>query len=291
MNTSSDVGQVVTAFVAELTEHAVGDLPSAEDSGDEWFAVLRNWLSLHGCDLVSVAVPGRFQWPGHWIGIVELPGSVAGAAGVLLFGSPSAVIASPADPFLVGKSVEELRFHMGLLIVPFQPFARSAAHDRDVAGEVVGIYVSEVKMGPMQPCTAATAVAGRGLSGDRYAVGAGTFTPKSNRMRGYELTLIESEALDRMTLPDRSHLTAAESRRNVITRGIELNGLVGHEFTIGAVHAVGRRLCEPCAHLQRLTRPGVVAGLIHRGGLRADILTDGEIHLGDAVTDAGTRLR
>ena len=122
--------------------------------------------------------------------------------------------------------------------------------------------------------------------GDRYAAKAGTFTPRSDRLRGYDLTLIESEVLDRVTLADGSHLTAAESRRNVVTGGIDLNALVGREFTIGSVRAIGQRLCEPCVHLQRLTSPGVVAGFVHQGGLRADILTDGEIRLGDTITAA-----
>jgi MOSC domain-containing protein YiiM len=138
----------------------------------------------------------------------------------------------------------------------------------------------------MQPVVTATALPGQGLLGDRYAAKAGTFTPRSDRLRGYDLTLIESEVLERVIFPDGSHLTAPESRRNVVTRGIDLNALVGREFTIGSVRALGQRLCEPCVHLQRLTRPGVIAGLVHQGGLRADILTDGEIRLGDTIAAA-----
>ena len=89
-----------------------------------------------------------------------------------------------------------------------------------------------------------------------------------------------------MTLPDGSKLDPAEARRNVVTRGIDLNALVGREFTVGSVRALGQRLCEPCVHLQRLTRPGVIAGLVHQGGLRADVLTDGEIRLGDKIEAA-----
>ena len=157
---------------------------------------------------------------------------------------------------------------------------------------MVGIYISEVKTGPMQPVVTATALPGRGLQGDRYAAKAGTFTPRSDRLRGYDLTLIESEVLERVTFPDGSHLTAPEARRNLVTRGIDLNALVGREFTIGSVRALGQRLCEPCVHLQRLTRPGVIAGLVHQGGLRADILTDGEIRLGDTIAggDCGQQL-
>jgi len=72
----------------------------------------------------------------------------------------------------------------------------------------------------------------------------------------------------------------AEARRNVVTRGIDLNALVGRRFRIGDVECLGQRLCEPCAHLERLTSKGVLRGLIHRGGLRADVLTGGQVTTG-----------
>jgi len=279
----SSVGQVVTGFVADLTGLPVHELPSTEESRNDWLAVLRLWLARLDCGLVPVAEPETFSWAGHWIGIVDAPGEDDHSTAVLLFGTPSAVIASPAAPSLVDKSVDELRFRQALVIVPFQPFGKPTARGGPTAGEVIGIYISEVKTGPMKSTNAVTALKGAGLLGDRYATKAGTFTPRSNRLRGYDLTLIESEVLDRLTLGDGSHLTAAEARRNVVTRGIDLTGLIGREFTIGSVLAFGERLCEPCIHLQRLTRPGVVAGLVHQGGLRADILTDGEIRLGDEI--------
>jgi MOSC domain-containing protein YiiM len=81
-------------------------------------------------------------------------------------------------------------------------------------------------------------------------------------------------------------ITAAESRRNVLTRGIDLNALVGKRFRVGSVECAGVGLCEPCEHLESVTRPGVIKGLVHRGGLNADILTDGEITVGDEVVAA-----
>jgi|SRR5579884_2546278 len=287
MDATCRVSDVVTAFVAELTGRTVDELPRPAESGDDWLAVLRLWLARLNCGLVAIANPERFSWPGHWIGIVDAPDGADQPVAVLLFGTPSAVIASPAAPDLVGKAVDELRFRQALLLVPFQPFQNPVADATRTVGAVVGIYISPVKTGPMRSLVTATALPGRGLVGDRYAAKAGTFTPRSDRLRGYDLTLIEAEVLDRVTLADGSHLTAAESRRNVVTRGIDLNALVGREFTIGAVRALGQRLCEPCVHLQRLTKPGVVAGFVHRGGLRADILTDGEIRLGDTITAAG----
>ena len=283
MDSTNRVGEVVTAFVADLTRQPLRDLPSPEASGDEWLAVLRMWLAGHHCGLVAIANPETFSWPGHWIGIVDAPDDEGGPAAVLLFGTPSAVIASPAAPVLVGKAVDEVRFRQALLLVPYQPFRAPTEEDGRTAGDIVGLYISEVKTGPMKPVATATALSGRGLLGDRYAAKAGTFTPRSDRLRGYDLTLIESEILERVTFPDGSDLTAPESRRNVVTRGIDLNALVGREFTIGSVRALGQRLCEPCVHLQRLTRPGVIAGLVHQGGLRADILSGGEIRLGDPI--------
>jgi hypothetical protein len=280
------VGETVTEFVAELTRRPLHDLPSPQASGDDWLAVLRMWLARHDCGLVAIANPETFSWPGHWIAIVDAPDEGGQPTAVLLFGTPSAVIASPAVPALVGKAVDELRFRQALLLVPFQPFRKPIGDVGRTAGVVVGIYTSEVKAGPMKPLVTAIALPGKGLLGDRYAAKAGTFTPRSDRLRGYDLTLVESEALDRVTFPDGSRLTAPESRRNVVTRGIDLNALVGREFTIGSVRALGQRLCEPCVHLQRLTRPGVIAGLVHQGGLRADILTGGEIRLGDTIEAA-----
>jgi hypothetical protein len=283
MSAPDRVGEIVTTFVADLTGQPLHDLPSSQASGEEWLAVLRMWLAGHHCGIVAIANPETFSWPGHWIGIVDAPDQGGDPTAVLLFGTPSAVIASPAAPDLVGKAVDEVRFRQALLLVPFQPFRTPSGDGGRAAGDVVGIYISEVKTGPMMPVVTATALSGRGLLGDRYAAKAGTFTPRSDKLRSYDLTLIAAEALERVTFPDGSHLTAPESRRNVVTRGIDLNALVGREFTIGSVRALGQRLCEPCVHLQRLTRPGVIAGLVHQGGLRADILTDGEIHLGDRI--------
>lgn len=127
----------------------------------------------------------------------------------------------------------------------------------------------------------ATARAGRGLEGDRYFYQRGTW---SNRhRRGHDLTLIEAEVLDALTLPG-GQLSAEEARRNLVTRGVGLNALVGKRFRVGAVECFGQRLCEPCAHLERLAgKAGTLRGLIHTGGLRADVLADGEIRVGSEI--------
>ena len=286
MNRTDRVGEVFTGYVADLTGNPLGDLPSPEASGEEWLPVLRMWLATRHCGLVPIANPETFSWPGHWMGIVDGPEEGDPPAAVLLFGTPSAVIASPAAPALVGKAAGEVRFREAMVLVPYRPFGQPAADTSRQVGSVVGIYIAGARTAPMTAVECATAVSGTGLLGDRYAAKAGTFTPRSDRIRGYDLTLIESEVLERAALPDGTGLTPEESRRNIVTRGIDLNALVGREFTIGSVRAVGQRLCEPCVHLQRLSRPGVVKALAHRGGLRADILTDGEIRVGDAIEAA-----
>ena len=116
------------------------------------------------------------------------------------------------------------------------------------------------------------------LLGDR-SQRAGTF---SGSGRGYEITLIEADILESLAV-DGIEITWEDARRNIVTRGIRLNTLVGHRFRVGDVECVGRRLAEPCSHLQRLAPAGVLAGLVHRGGLRADIVTGGTIRVGDPI--------
>jgi MOSC domain-containing protein YiiM len=123
------------------------------------------------------------------------------------------------------------------------------------------------------------AVAGRGIEGDRNYLAEGDPRPH----RDEDLTLIAQEAIDALSDETGVPLSAAESRRNVLTRDIDLNSLVGRRFAIGEVECEGIELCEPCRHLERLTRPGVLRGLVHRGGLRAAIVRSGEIVVGDRV--------
>ena len=150
-------------------------------------------------------------------------------------------------------------------------------------GRVEAIAVAEQATAPMRQVERARARAGRGLDGDRYAAKAGTFTPANDTARGYDLTLIAAEVLDELVLPSGGNIEYVEARRNIVTRGIDLNALVGRRFRIGDVECLGQRRCEPCSHLERLTTKGVLRGLIHRGGLRADVLTDGQISTGAVI--------
>jgi MOSC domain-containing protein YiiM len=138
----------------------------------------------------------------------------------------------------------------------------------DMHVEAINIGTSD----DLGPVSSVRAVAGHGLEGDRYffADGAGS---------GEALTLIEAEAIEDVGL------TGAKSRRQVVVRGGGLNDLVGKRFRVGDVECEGIELCEPCLHLQKLTRPGIIKDLIHRGGLRADILSGGTISIGDKVLE------
>ena len=135
----------------------------------------------------------------------------------------------------------------------------------------------------MQIITSAQALPGRGLEGDRYAKGAGTFSPRAGHRPGYELTLIAAEVVEELAARDAT-VDFASTRRNVLTRGLDVNALVGRDFRIGDVRCRGLRLAEPCAHLERLAGPGLLRPLIHRGGVRADIVTGGSIRRGDPLT-------
>jgi MOSC domain-containing protein YiiM len=147
---------------------------------------------------------------------------------------------------------------------------------------VVAIYIGRETEGPMEPVDRARAVAGMGLEGDRYYDRRGTFNKKAHEP-DREITLIEVEALEALAREDQIELDPSQTRRNLLTRDVPLNHLVGREFRVGGVTLRGIRLCEPCGHLESLTRSGVRQGLIHRGGLRAQVLSDGEIRPGDAV--------
>ena len=126
-------------------------------------------------------------------------------------------------------------------------------------------------------------VAGKGLVGDRYFKGIGTYSNKPGG--GREITLIERESLDAMKRDLKIELGPIQSRRNIVTIGAPLNHLVGRQFRLGRdVVLQGVRLCEPCEHLESLTSRGVNDGLVHRGGLRADIVRGGKIKVGDAIT-------
>jgi MOSC domain-containing protein YiiM len=154
-------------------------------------------------------------------------------------------------------------------------------------GRVLSIQIAKAAGAPMESVLSARAVTGKGLQGDRYFEGTGTYSDRPGS--GREVTLIEDEALEALKRDYAVAIEPAQARRNIVTEGVPLNHLVGAEFTVGDTHLRGMRLCDPCAHLESLSAMGALRGLIHRGGLRAEIISGGTIRVGDHV--AGLRNR
>ncbi len=270
----------VAACLASILETGVEQVPVPDETHPEPWTVWRNWLAQRGLGLVPVAEPASFNWPGPWLALLRATGG-EGRIGVVAFGSPPGVAWHPLggpEPF---EAVE-----LGFVIAPADValWTPSRRDEPSRAGTVEAVVLAPAREAAMIAVERATARAGRGLEGDRYFDGRGTFS--NTHARGHDLTLIEAEVLDELRLPE-GRLAPEEARRNVVTRGVELNALVGKRFRIGDVECFGQRLCEPCAHLERLAaqagKPGTLRALIHKGGLRADVLTDGEIRAGSDV--------
>ena len=149
-------------------------------------------------------------------------------------------------------------------------------------GRVVAIHVSPTATGTMRSVDQVRAVPGQGLEGDRYFLGVGSYSDRPEPSR--EVTLIESEALEALSRDYGAALPDGASRRNITTAGVALNHLVGQSFQVGEVRLRGIRLCEPCNHLEAVTGMEVRPGLVHRGGLRCQILTEGQIKTGDEIS-------
>ena len=271
------------ACLAAVLEISLGDVPQHQDDLRAAVAQWRTWLAGRGVGLVPIANASRFQWPGYWIAVLAATPESKEQTAVLMFGSPSGAVLSPQNSALLGQAAADLPVEEGYVIAPFDPAWNADSTTPALRGQVEAVAIADRAEAPMQQITTARAIPGRGLDGDRYAKRVGTFTPRSGRGAGYDLTLIEAEVLDELTLADGQRLGYAEARRNIVTRGLDLNALVGQRFRVGDVECVGRRRCEPCAHLERLTHKGVLRKLIHRGGLRADILTEGSISVGAAI--------
>lgn len=148
-------------------------------------------------------------------------------------------------------------------------------------GRLLSIGVTAKKRADLERVQQVEAVAGHGLVGDRYYMKEGSFSAKDGPDR--EVTLVESEALEALAREDDLSLDPLKTRRNLVTKDVPLNHLVGREFLVGDVLLRGIRLCEPCGHLEALTVPGVQKGLRHRGGLRAQIVKGGTLRTGDVI--------
>lgn len=149
-------------------------------------------------------------------------------------------------------------------------------------GRVVGIYISPNKAEPMQSLEQVRALSGVGLEGDRYALGLGTFSKKSLKIR--HVSLVGREAIVAANEAAGTGFTPAETRRNLVTEGVDLNELVDRLFTVGDILMFGVELCDPCSHPSNLSgKPGFKDAFYNRGGLRAQIMSSGLITLGDSV--------
>ena len=149
-------------------------------------------------------------------------------------------------------------------------------------GQVVAIYTAPDKGAPMESRDGVDATAGVGLDGDRYAAGEGKYTGSDDDGKR-AVTLIEREAVAAAGREYDIEIGEHEARRNIVTEGVPLNHLVGRTFRVGGVVLRGFKLAEPCTYLEGLTRPGVRRALVHRAGLRAEILDGGTISVGDAI--------
>jgi hypothetical protein len=251
----------LAACVAHIAGAAAADVPlEAEER--------RAWLAERGLGLVPIADAARFSWAGPWIARrPEREGG--GPRAVVMFGVPSGVIWDPAgttDEILDGFAVAPLD-------VATWPPRPTAALEQ---GVVEALVVAPAAEAPVVQLQEAVALPGRGLEGDRYAAGDGTF---ASGRPGSALTLVDAAVLESLGRD-------ADHRRNVVVRGTDLNALVGRDFGLGEVRCRGRRLCEPCAHLDRLNGGGVLRPLVHRGGLRADVVAGGTVRVGDRLVPA-----
>ncbi len=262
------------ACLATVLEVPASELPEPSPTGDpsrDWNVV--GWLGSLGVGLVPVANPMTFAWPGPWIARVRE--DARRRRFVVMYGSrPSGVVWDP-----VGRGVVDPAGIEDAFVLAAEDIALGMPR-RDApcwaTGSVEGLWAAVTSGEAGRALDTLRVTPGLGVDGDRYAAGRGTFP--SGRTGG-ALTLIEAEVCESLKPP----LMPDEHRRNVITRGVRLNGMVGREFTVGSVRCRGVRLCEPCATMQRYAERPVIRALVHRGGLRADVLTQGEIRVGDSV--------
>jgi len=249
----------LAACIAHVAGASATDVPLDQEEQ-------RAWLAERGLGLVPVHDAGTFSWAGPWI--ARRPArDGSGPRAVVMFGVPSGAMWDPAgttDEILDGSLLAALD------IAAWPP--RTTAEPG--IGLVEALVLAPAAEAPVILVDEAVAIAGQGLQGDRYADGLGTF---ASGRPGSALTLIDAAVLDTFGV-DLDH------RRNVVVRGTDLNALVGHEFMLGKARCRGRRLCEPCAHLDRLNGGGIIRPLVHRGGLRADVIRDGAIRIGDRLT-------
>lgn len=286
---NSPLSRGLAACLCSVAVVPLADLPDlGHAQTDHLLGAYKSWLASRGFGLVPIHDPRSFQWAGRWFAIVD--GSHSAHAdgaerqvAVLAFGTPPGVVLSPQDPDLLSRATADLAISSAYAVASLDPVLPQHSPGHTLRGTVELLALAPAAEAPMQFVERARAFAGRGLEGDRYAVGAGTFSPRAVHKPGYELTLIAAEVVEELTARD-ARLDFASTRRNVLTRNIDVNALVGRDFTIGNVRCRGLRLAEPCAHLESIAGPSLLRHLIHCGGVRVDILNDGELRTGSIIT-------
>lgn len=272
----------LAACLSSVTELPVEELPRPADDAPVLHAVAagKTWLAGRDFGMVPIAEPRLFQWAGYWIAVVD---TEQGHAACVAFGTPSGVVLSPQDPALLGQATAELPISSAYAVASLNSAVPPMPEAAQLSGTVEQIAIAPRAEAPMQLVDSARALPGRGLEGDRYADSAGTFSPRGANRPGYELTLFAAEVLDDLAA-EGVPTDFASTRRNVLTRSVDVNALVGRDFRIGDVFLRGLRYAEPCVHLDRINGTPRLRPLIHRGGLRADILTGGELRPGLPIT-------
>ena len=272
----SDEGSFA-ACIATILELPFAEVIVAEPGEDVGGKRVARWLGGFGVGLVPVANPASFAWPGPWIARMRRDRE---HRAVVMFGVPSGVVWDPAEISPGGGWEIAAGYLIAAGDIAMARPARAVAPD--TVGILEAIWFAPRAAAAAIACREVRAVAGLGLDGDRYALGTGTFP---SRLPGSGLTLIEAEVCESFA----PALEPDVHRRNLVTRGISLDRLVGHEFSIGEVRCRGVRLCEPCVVIQRYADRPILRSLVHRGGLRADILGDGMLRVGDRVRAEGSR--
>ena len=150
-------------------------------------------------------------------------------------------------------------------------------------GIVVALFTVDRRAAPMKKVEQLYALAGRGIEGDRYFLGTGTYSKSPEP--GRQVTLIKSEVLESLKNKLEINVKPEESRRNILTQGIEINDLIGTEFYVGTVRLRAHRITQPCLYLEKLLdQPGLYKELWDNGGISCEILSDGVIKERDIIT-------
>jgi MOSC domain-containing protein YiiM len=149
------------------------------------------------------------------------------------------------------------------------------------SGSVLEIWVTPMTAGPMTRLPSVQALYGLGLEGDRYALGLGTWADWPDLEK--QVTLIDRDDVAAVAAETGFDLSPGDTRRNLVTSGIALPGLVGRWFTVGEALLFGIKRCPPCTHLERMTGARLVKAMVHRGGINAAVFGAGRIAEGDPV--------